>query len=99
MRADARRNLEQLLAAARDLVADKGAGVALDEVAQRAGVGIATLYRRFPDRTAPLSGPSPAAPALLRGVFTDALGQTRSVADRAAAEHDDAFEALAAYLR
>jgi len=88
MRADARRNLEQLLAAARDLVADKGAGVALDEVAQRAGVGIATLYRRFPDRT-----------ALLRGVVLDALEQTRTVAERAAEEHDDAFEALAAYLR
>ncbi len=88
MRADARRNLEQLLAAARDLVADKGAGVALDEVAQRAGVGIATLYRRFPDRT-----------ALLRGVVLDALEQTRVAAERAAEEHDDAFEALAAYLR
>jgi AcrR family transcriptional regulator len=88
MRADARRNLEQLLAAARDLVADKGAGVALDEVAQRAGVGIGTLYRRFPDRT-----------ALLRGVVLDALEQTRMVAEEAAAEHDDPFEALAAYLR
>ena len=88
MRADARRNLEQLLAAARDLVAEKGAGVALDEVAQRAGVGIATLYRRFPDRT-----------ALLRGVVLDALTQTRLAAERAAEEHDDAFEALAAYLR
>jgi len=88
MRADARRNLEQLLTAARDLVADKGAGVALEEVAQRAGVGIATLYRRFPDRT-----------ALLRGVVLDALEQTRVVADRAAADHDDEFEALAAYLR
>jgi len=88
MRADARRNLEQLLAAARDLVAEKGAGVALDEVAQRAGVGIATLYRRFPDRT-----------ALLRGVVLDALDQTRQVAERAAEEHDDPFEALADYLR
>ena len=88
MRADARRNLEQLLAAARDLVAEKGAGVALEEVAQRAGVGIATLYRRFPDRT-----------ALLRGVVLDALEQTRAAAERAAEEHDDAFEALAAYLR
>ena len=88
MRADARRNLEQLLAAARDLVADKGAGVALEEVAQRAGVGIATLYRRFPDRT-----------ALLRGVVIDALERTRAVAEQAAEEHDDPFEALAAYLR
>jgi AcrR family transcriptional regulator len=88
MRADARRNLEQLLAAARDLVAEKGAGVALDEVAHRAGVGIATLYRRFPDRS-----------ALLRGVVLDALEQTRLAAEQAAEEHDDAFEALAAYLR
>lgn len=88
MRADARRNLEQLLAAARDLIADKGAGVALDEVAQRAGVGIGTLYRRFPDRT-----------ALLRGVVVDALEKTRTAAERAAEEHDDPFEALAAYLR
>jgi len=88
MRADARRNLEQLLAAARDLVAEKGAGVALDEVAHRAGVGIATLYRRFPDRT-----------ALLRGVVLDALEQTRLAAERAAEENDDAFEALASYLR
>ena len=88
MRADARRNLEQLLAAARDLVAEKGAGVALDEVAQRAGVGIGTLYRRFPDRS-----------ALLTGVVLDALEDTRVAAERAAEEHDDAFEALAAYLR
>jgi AcrR family transcriptional regulator len=88
MRADARRNLEQLLAAARDLVAEKGAGVALDEGAHRAGVGIATLYRRFPDRT-----------ALLRGVVLDALEQTRLAAERSAEENDDAFEALAAYLR
>ncbi len=88
MRADARRNLEQLLAAARDLVAEKGAGVALEEVAQRAGVGIATLYRRFPDRT-----------ALLRGVVIDALQQTRVAAERAVEENDDEFEALAAYLR
>ena len=88
MRADARRNREQLLAAARDLVADKGPGVALEEVAQRAGVGIATLYRRFPDRA-----------ALLRGVVIDALQQTRATAERAGEEHEDAFEALAAYLR
>ena len=88
MRADARRNREQLLAAARDLIADKGAGVALEEVAQGAGVGIATLYRRFPDR-----------PALLRGVVLDALEQSRLAAELAAEKHDDAFEALAAYLR
>jgi AcrR family transcriptional regulator len=88
LRADARRNLEQLLAAARDLIATKGSGVALEEVAQRAGVGIATLYRRFPDRH-----------ALLRGVVLDALEQTRAAAERARVEHEEPFEALAAYLR
>jgi len=50
MRSDARRNQEQLLAAARELVAERGPNVPLDEVAKRAGVGIGTLYRRFPTK-------------------------------------------------
>ncbi|HEY3681911.1 MAG TPA: TetR/AcrR family transcriptional regulator [Streptosporangiaceae bacterium] len=49
-RADAARNAALLLAAARDLVAEAGNDVALDEVARRAGVGNATLYRHFPTR-------------------------------------------------
>jgi AcrR family transcriptional regulator len=53
MRADARRNREKLLAAAVELFADAGAeGVPLDAVADRAGVGIGTLYRHFPTREA-----------------------------------------------
>ncbi len=87
MRADARRNLEQLLVAARDVIVEKGASVPLEEVAQRAGVGIATLYRRFPDRR-----------ALLKAVVLDALVRTRQAAEEAA-EVEDAFEALATYLR
>ena len=87
MRADARRNQERLLSAARELIAERGAGVPLEDVARRAGVGIATLYRRYPDR-----------PALLRAVVLDALTQTRLAAERAA-ELDDPFEALATYLR
>ena len=50
LRSDARRNKERLLAAARELVAEVGNEVALDEVARRAGVGNATLYRHFPSR-------------------------------------------------
>ncbi|WP_432869098.1 TetR/AcrR family transcriptional regulator [Microbispora rosea] len=50
-RADASRNATLLLAAARELVAESGPEVALDEVARRAGVGNATLYRHFPTRT------------------------------------------------
>jgi AcrR family transcriptional regulator len=49
-RADASRNAELLLAAARELLNESGSEVALDEVARRAGVGNATLYRHFPTR-------------------------------------------------
>ena len=48
-RKDAQRNREAILAAARELFAD-GADVPMYEVARRAGVGQATLYRNFPDR-------------------------------------------------
>jgi AcrR family transcriptional regulator len=49
-RADASRNAALLLAAARELVGEAGNEVALDEVARRAGVANATLYRHFPTR-------------------------------------------------
>jgi AcrR family transcriptional regulator len=49
-RADAARNAELLLAAAKELFDERGTDVALDEVARRAGVGNATLYRHFPRR-------------------------------------------------
>lgn len=49
-RADARRNYERLLAAASDLFAERGPEAPLDEIAKRAGVGNATLYRHFPTR-------------------------------------------------
>jgi AcrR family transcriptional regulator len=49
-RADARRNYEKLIAAARAEFAEQGTGATLEEVAARAGVGIGTLYRHFPTR-------------------------------------------------
>ena len=49
-RADARRNFDALLAAARDVFADQGTDASLEDVARRAGVGIGTLYRNFPTR-------------------------------------------------
>ena len=52
LRADARRNRERLLAAAGELFAEQGHGVALEAIARRAGVGIGTLYRHFPTRDA-----------------------------------------------
>jgi AcrR family transcriptional regulator len=56
MRADARRKREAILAAAVDVFAERGVDIALDEVARRAEVGIATLYRHFPTREALITG-------------------------------------------
>ncbi|NUS43604.1 MAG: helix-turn-helix transcriptional regulator [Mycobacteriaceae bacterium] len=49
-RADARRNYELVLSAARDVFDELGVNAPLDEVARRAGVGNATMYRHFPTR-------------------------------------------------
>jgi AcrR family transcriptional regulator len=49
-RADALRNYDALIAAARDAFAEGGSATSLEEVSRRAGVGIGTLYRNFPSR-------------------------------------------------
>jgi AcrR family transcriptional regulator len=51
-RADAERNRERLLEAARAAFSDGGVSVSLEEIARLAGVGIGTLYRHFPTRDA-----------------------------------------------
>src|SRR5215218_1377713 len=50
LRADSERNRERILAAARDVFAERGLDAPLEAIARRAGVGQATLYRRFPTR-------------------------------------------------
>lgn len=52
LRADARENRERVLTAARDVFAELGVEAPMTEIARRAGVGIATLFRRFPTREA-----------------------------------------------
>src|SRR5690349_19569836 len=59
-RADAERNRDKILAAARAAFADPAAEVSMAEIARRAGVGMATLYRNFPGRR-----------ELLEALFTD----------------------------
>jgi len=86
-RADAVRNREQILRAAVDLMVEQGPTVALEMIARRAGVGIATLYRHFPDRM-----------VLLRQVTLDVLTQSAAAAKAALEEEPDAFTALARYL-
>ena len=51
-RADARRNYDKVLVAAREAFAEGGESTSLEEIARRAGVGIGTLYRHFPSRQA-----------------------------------------------
>lgn len=91
LRADARRNQAQVLAAAREVFVERGPGAPLEEVAGRAGVGIATLYRRFGDRE-----------GLLRAVVFQALEDSRSAAESAleAASEDgtDGLAALGQYM-
>lgn len=55
LRADAQRNRDLILAAAEEVFLERGAGASLEDVAKRAGVGIGTLYRRFPTREALLA--------------------------------------------
>ncbi|RII11719.1 Transcriptional regulator, TetR family [Streptomyces sp. YIM 130001] len=77
LRADARHNRQRLLDAARELFAERGLEVPMAAVARRAGVGMATLYRRFPTRA-----------ALVTEVFTDQLSDCTSVVDDALADPD-----------
>ena len=80
-RADARRNYEKVLAAAREAFAEGGESTALEEIARRAGVGIGTLYRHFPSRQ-----------ALLEALYVDEVEEIcRSAAEL---EGDDPWEAL-----
>ena len=80
-RADARRNYEKVLAAAREAFAEGGESTALEEIARRADVGIGTLYRHFPSRQ-----------ALLEALYVDEV----EAMCRSAAEFDgaDPWEAL-----
>ena len=55
MRADARRSIEAILAAAGELFAARGSEVQMDEIAERAGLGMGTLYRHFATKQALLA--------------------------------------------
>src|SRR5690242_21615627 len=68
-RADARRNYERVLAAAREGFAEGGESTSLEEIARRAGVGIGTLYRNFPNRQ-----------ALLEALYVDEVEEVCRVA-------------------
>ena len=86
-RADALRNRERIVTAAREMFTEFGPDVPLDEIARRAGVGNATVYRNFPDRD-----------ALVREVVCSVMDRTSEAAELALAETGDAFEALERFV-
>jgi AcrR family transcriptional regulator len=77
LRADAERNREAILGAARQVFAEQGLEAPLEVIALRAGVGIATLYRRFPRRD-----------QLVAAAFIDKVGQYAQAAEQGLAVSD-----------
>ncbi|GAA3741310.1 TetR/AcrR family transcriptional regulator [Streptomyces tremellae] len=73
LRSDARHNRERILAAAREAYAARGIDVPLTAIARRAGVGVATLYRRFPTRAALVAEAFAEQLAVCAGLLDDAL--------------------------
>lgn len=79
LRADAERNRQRILAAAGDVFAERGLHATMDEVAERAGVGVGTVYRRFPSRD-----------ELVLTLFEERLEQYAHLAEECLADPDPA---------
>lgn len=77
LRADAERNRQRILQAAAEVFTERGFGATLDEVARRAGVGVGTVYRRFPGKA-----------SLAEALFTDRIDALVALAEQAQDEPD-----------
>lgn len=88
LRADAQRNRDHLVAVAREVFLDTGPQTPMEAIARRAGVGVGTLYRRFPDRR-----------ALIQAVAVDSVGQLTGEAEVAWRDEPDAWSALEKVVR
>lgn len=86
LRRDAALNREKILLAAREVFGRHGLRVTLDDVARHAGVGVGTVYRRFPDKE-----------TLVRALFEQDLGMRQASAERALA-HPDPWEGFVDFL-
>lgn len=82
LRRDAERNRQRILAAAREVFAERGLAASLDDIAARAGVGVGTVYRRFADKD-----------ALIDALFEQEVADVGAVLDAALAIADG-WEAL-----
>jgi len=86
LRRDAERNRQRILAAAAEVFTERGLDATLDEVARAAGVGIGTVYRRFPDKE-----------SLVSELFRDRVDALVTVAEEACAAPDP-WQGLVTYL-
>ncbi|WP_198653335.1 TetR/AcrR family transcriptional regulator [Actinocorallia populi] len=86
LRKDAERNRRRVLEAARELFAEHGLDVTLDDVARRAGVGVGTVYRRFPGKE-----------DLVEALFTEEIDHLVARAEQAL-EETDPWEAFTGFL-
>jgi AcrR family transcriptional regulator len=87
LRSDAERNRRRILEAAADVFAERGLDVSLDDIAAAAGVGVGTVYRRFPDKD-----------ALIDALFEDKIADVERVA-REALEVGDPWEGFESFMR
>ncbi|MCM3887435.1 TetR/AcrR family transcriptional regulator [Frankia sp. R82] len=85
-RQDAARNRARIVTAARELIVERGVEVSVEEIARRAGVGMGTLYRRFPTKD-----------ALIETILVDAAGPLRELAVEIAAT-EPAQDALQVFV-
>jgi AcrR family transcriptional regulator len=86
LRRDAERNRERIVAAAADAFAEGGLAVTMDEIARRAGVGVGTVYRRFPDKE-----------LLIEALFEQRIDELVKLAE-AARDEPDPFAGLARFF-
>ena len=86
MRADAKRNYERLVTAARDVFAREGGGASMEAIAKEAGVGVGTLYRHFPKRI-----------DVVEAVYRDDVDELVTVAQSVSADREP-WPALVAWL-
>ncbi|MEU9079040.1 helix-turn-helix domain-containing protein [Kitasatospora sp. NPDC048538] len=87
LRVDARRNLESVLRAAREVFGEFGYGAPMEEVARRAGVGVGTVYRRFPSKE-----------VLVQRIAAEEVAWLTAQARESLYGGDGAWESLAGYL-
>jgi AcrR family transcriptional regulator len=87
LRKDAERNRQRILDAARELFAEQGVGVTLNDIAHHAGVGVGTVYRRFPDKA-----------QLIEELFEQQVSELVELMEEAA-EDPDPWRGLTGFFR